>query len=60
MMVIVKYGMGVTCGTNREVSNSYKILVGKPEGEKSLGRAMRRWEDNVRVDLKDMGWECVD
>jgi hypothetical protein len=60
MMVIVKDGMGGACGTNREVSNAYKILVGKPEGKRSLGRPRCRWEDNIRVDLKDIGWEGVD
>jgi hypothetical protein len=60
MMVIVKDGMSRTCGTSREVSNVYKILVGKPEGKRSLGRPRRRWEDNIRVDLKDIGWEGVD
>jgi hypothetical protein len=60
MMVIVKNGMGGTCGTNREVSNAYEILVRKPEGKRSLGRPRRRWEDNITVDLKDRGWEGVD
>jgi hypothetical protein len=34
----------------------YRIWVGKPEGERSLGRRRRRWED-IRVDLREMGWE---
>jgi hypothetical protein len=40
--------------------NVYKILVGKPEGKRSLGRLRRRWEDNIRMDLKEIGWENVD
>jgi hypothetical protein len=35
-----------------EIGNKYKILVGKPEGEKPLGRSWRRWEDNIRMDLR--------
>jgi hypothetical protein len=37
--------------------NVYKILVGKREGKKPLGRYMRRWKDNVITDLREMGWE---
>jgi hypothetical protein len=40
--------------------NAYKILVGKPEGKKALGRPRRRWEDNIRMDLRGIGWEGVD
>jgi hypothetical protein len=40
--------------------NSYKILVGKPERKKSLGRPIRRWQDNIRMDLREIAWECVD
>jgi hypothetical protein len=38
----------------------YKILVGKPEGKRPLGRRRRRWEDGVRMDLKENDWECVE
>jgi hypothetical protein len=38
----------------------YKILVGKPEGKRPLGRPRRRWEDNIRMDLREIGWEVVD
>jgi hypothetical protein len=34
--------------------------VGKPEGIRPLGTARRRWEDNIRMDLKDIGWDGVD
>jgi hypothetical protein len=33
----------------------YKVLVGKPEGKRLLGRARRRWEDGIRMDLGDIG-----
>jgi hypothetical protein len=35
-------------------------LVGKPEGKRSLGRTRRRWEDNIRMDLKEIGWGGID
>jgi hypothetical protein len=35
--------------------NAYKIMVGKPEGKRLLGRPSRRWEDNIVVDIKEIG-----
>jgi hypothetical protein len=35
-----------------ESRNAYKILVGKPEGKRRLGRRRRRWEDNIKMDVK--------
>jgi hypothetical protein len=35
----------------------YRILVGKPEGKKPLGRHRRRWEDNIKLDLRDIGMD---
>jgi hypothetical protein len=43
-----------------EVRNSYKILVGKPDGKKPLRRRRRRWEDNIKMDIKVTGYEDVD
>jgi hypothetical protein len=40
--------------------NTYKILVTRPEGERSHGRPRHRWEDNIRMDLRAIGWEGVD
>jgi hypothetical protein len=37
----------------------YKVLVGKPEGNRPLGRQRRRWEDGIRMDLRKTGWEDV-
>jgi hypothetical protein len=34
-------------------------LVGKPEGKRPLGRPMRRWEDNIKMNLKEVVWDCV-
>jgi hypothetical protein len=36
--------------------NAYRLLVGKPEGKRPLGRPRRRWVDNIRMDLGDVGW----
>jgi hypothetical protein len=36
--------------------NAYRILVGKPEGKRPLGRPRRRWLDNVKMDLREIGW----
>ena len=40
------------------VSLLYRVLLGKAEGKRSLGRPRRRWEDNIKVDLHEVG--CVD
>jgi hypothetical protein len=41
--------------------NTYRILVGKPEGKRPLGRLGCRWEDNIKMDLRDrMGWYELD
>jgi hypothetical protein len=39
-----------------ELRNGYKILVGNPEGKKPLGRPRRRWVDNIKMDLREIGW----
>jgi hypothetical protein len=40
-----------------EERNAYEILVGKPEGERSLGRPRRRWMYNIKMDLRERGWD---
>jgi hypothetical protein len=40
--------------------NLYKILVGNPEGNRPLGRPRRRWENNIGMDLREIGWVGVD
>jgi hypothetical protein len=42
-----------------EMRNRYNILVGKPEGKRTLVRPRHRWEDNIRMDFKEIGWEGV-
>jgi hypothetical protein len=44
-------------GEERKV---YKVSVGKSEGKRPLGRARRRWEDGIRIDLEDTGLGCAD
>jgi hypothetical protein len=39
---------------------AYRMLVGKSEGKRPLGRTRRRWEDNIRMDLRKIGWGCMD
>jgi hypothetical protein len=44
----------------REERKVYKVLVGKPEGKRPLGRPRRRWEDWIRMDLREIGLGGVD
>jgi hypothetical protein len=44
----------------REMKNAYNILVGKPEGKRLLGKPRRRWDDNIRMDLREIRWEGAD
>jgi hypothetical protein len=52
--------MGGSCSTNGEKRNVYRLLVGKPEGKRPLGRPRRRWVDNIKLDLGAVGWGDVD
>jgi hypothetical protein len=40
-----------------EKKNAYRILVGKLEGKKRLGRPRRRWVKNIKIDLREIGWD---
>jgi hypothetical protein len=42
-----------------EMSNEYYIMIGKPEGNRPLGRPMRRWKGNIIMDLREIIWEVV-
>jgi len=44
-------------GEGRDV---YRVLVGKPEGKRPLGRPRHRWEDNIKMDLREVGGYCGD
>jgi hypothetical protein len=52
--------MGGPCSTNGEKRNEYRLLMGKPEGKRPLGRPRSRWVDNIRTDLVEVGWGDVD
>jgi hypothetical protein len=43
-----------------EIRNAYKILLGKPEGKRRLGRCIHILEDNIRMHLREIGWKGVD
>jgi hypothetical protein len=43
-----------------EKRDAYRILVGKPEGKRLLERPRRMWVDNIKMDLKEVGWDGVD
>jgi hypothetical protein len=43
-----------------ETRTAYRIVVGKPEGKRPLGRPRRRWVDNIKMDLREIGWDGVD
>jgi hypothetical protein len=48
------------CSTNGEKRNEYRVLLGKPEGKRPLGRPRCRWVDNIRIKLGEVGWGDVD
>jgi hypothetical protein len=50
--------MGRACSTNGEKRNAYGILVGKPEGKSLLGRLRHKRVNNIKMDLREIGW-CV-
>jgi hypothetical protein len=52
--------MGRACSTNGEKRNAWRILVGKPEVKTPLGRQRRRWLDNIKIDLREIVWNCMD
>jgi hypothetical protein len=69
MRSFTKYYLGVIKSRMRciryvahmeKTRNAYKNLVGKLEGNSSLGRPRCRWEDNSKIDLREIGWESVD
>jgi hypothetical protein len=59
--IIKSRRMRWACNVARmEKGNLYRLLVGKPEGKRPLGRPRRRCVDNIRMDLREMGWGDVD
>ena len=52
--------MGGACRAYGEWRGVYRVLVGKPEGKRPLGRHRRRWEDNIKMDLQVVGYGGTD
>jgi hypothetical protein len=52
--------MGRACSTNGEKRIPCRILVGKPEGKRPLGRPRRRWVDNIKVYFREIKWDGMD
>jgi hypothetical protein len=52
--------MGMACGMHGEKMNVFRGLVGKPEGKRPLGRPGHRFEDNIKIDLREIGWYGLD
>jgi hypothetical protein len=49
----------MACNTIGEKRNAYRILVGKLEGNKPLGRQRSGWVDNIKMDLREIGWDGI-
>jgi hypothetical protein len=43
-----------------EGRGAHRILVGRPDGRRPLGRPRRRWEYNIKMDLQEVRWRCID
>jgi hypothetical protein len=52
--------MGGACSLKGEKRNAYRLLVGKSEGKRPLGRPRHRCVDNIKMDLLEIGWGGVD
>jgi hypothetical protein len=52
--------MGKECSTREAKTNAYRVLLERPEGKRPLGKPRRRWEDNIKVDVRDIGRDIMD
>jgi hypothetical protein len=52
--------MGRACSTNGEERIAYRILVGNKEGKRPFRRPRRRWVKNIKMDLREIGWDGMD
>jgi hypothetical protein len=60
MIQVKEDEVGRVCSTSGAKRNPYKILVGKPEAKRPLARPRRRWVDNIKMDLREIGWDGMD
>jgi hypothetical protein len=51
--------MGRACSTHGEKRNAYRLLVERPEEKRPLGRPKQRWEDNTKMDRREIGWGSI-
>jgi hypothetical protein len=58
-LIVLNGEMGGACRRHRRDEKTCKILVGKPEGKRPLGRPRHRWEDIIRMDRSKIRWEDV-
>jgi hypothetical protein len=58
--VIWKFEMGGLCSSDVEGRGVYTVLVGKPEGKRPLGRPRCKWEDNIKMDIQEVGCGGMD
>jgi hypothetical protein len=52
--------MGRACSTNGEKKNAFRLSVGNPEGKRPLRRPRCRWVDNIKMDVREIGWDGMD
>jgi hypothetical protein len=52
--------IGRACGTHGKEDECHRILVGKPERKRHIRTPRRRWEDNIKMDLREIGWGGMD
>ena len=52
--------MGGACGAHGRGEDVHRVMVGKPEGKRPLGRPRHKWEDNIKLDLREVGGGCGD
>jgi hypothetical protein len=52
--------MNRACSTHEEKLDAHRVLMGNPEGKRALGRPRRRWEDNIKMDRREIRWSGMD
>jgi hypothetical protein len=52
--------MGEAFSRHGEMRNTYKMLTGRPEGKRKFESSRHSWKDNIKINLRDTGWEGVD